>query len=109
MDEQQKRVLREILLGFWKVHILHHAAKEGVVGHWMLQELRQHGYDVSPGTLYPLLNRMETNGWLRSEQDKSRGPKSRKRYFLTPEGNKVLQLVIEQAREMCREVSTTPL
>ncbi|MBF0110741.1 MAG: helix-turn-helix transcriptional regulator [Magnetococcales bacterium] len=104
MEERRKLVMREILLGFWKIHILHHAAEGGVVGHWMLQELRRHGYDVSPGTLYPLLNRMEKNGWLRGEQDPERGPKSRKSYYLTPEGDEVLKLVGRQARELCREV-----
>jgi DNA-binding PadR family transcriptional regulator len=49
---------REILLSLWKIHILHHAAAGPVVGLWMLQELRRHGYDVSPGTIYPLLRRM---------------------------------------------------
>ena len=32
-----------------------------------VQALREHGYDISPGTLYPLLKRMERNGWLRCE------------------------------------------
>lgn len=104
MEERRKLVMREILLGFWKIHILHHAAQGAVVGNWMLQELRRHGYDVSPGTLYPLLNRMEKNGWLRSEQDASKGPKSRKSYYLTPEGREVLDLAGRQVQELCREV-----
>jgi PadR family transcriptional regulator len=36
-----KAVAREILLGLWKVHILHHAAEQPVVGLWMLRELRE--------------------------------------------------------------------
>ena len=56
---------REILLSFWKVHILHHASEEPVHGQWVLTELRRHGYDISPGTLYPLLHRMERHGWLK--------------------------------------------
>ncbi|MBF0188707.1 MAG: helix-turn-helix transcriptional regulator [Magnetococcales bacterium] len=106
MNDRQKLMQREILLGFWKVHILHHAGEGPVVGHWMLQELRHHGYDVSPGTLYPLLKRMEKNGWLSSEQDLKKGPKSPKRYLLTNEGRQVLALAKQQARELCRE--TTP-
>ncbi|HAE40030.1 MAG TPA: PadR family transcriptional regulator, partial [Candidatus Riflebacteria bacterium] len=41
-------VQREILLSFFKVHILHHAAEEPVYGQSIIQELRRHGYDVSP-------------------------------------------------------------
>jgi len=37
-------VVREFLLGFWKIHILHHAAEQGVYGQWMLVELQRHGY-----------------------------------------------------------------
>jgi len=54
-----KLINREILLSFWKVHVLHHADEGEVIGQWMLKELAHHGYDVSPGTLYPLLKRME--------------------------------------------------
>lgn len=46
---------REILLSFRKVHILHHASEKPIHGQWVLTELRRHGYDISPGTLYPLL------------------------------------------------------
>ncbi|MEX2214646.1 MAG: helix-turn-helix transcriptional regulator [Phycisphaeraceae bacterium] len=67
MTIDQKLVARELLLSFWKVHMLHHAAEGAVVGQWRLQELRRHGYEVSPGTLYPLLQRMERNGSLRSK------------------------------------------
>ena len=53
---------REILLSFWKVHILHHAREEPIHGQWVLTELRRHGYEISPGTLYPLLHRMQQIG-----------------------------------------------
>lgn len=62
-----KLLTREVLLAFWKVHLLHHAEEGRIFGQWILTELRRHGYDISPGTLYPLLNRMERNGWLRRE------------------------------------------
>ncbi len=67
----QPWLTREILLAFWKVHILHHAAQEPIVGQWIMRELRQHGYDVSGGTLYPLLARMEA-AWLAAFQGGSR-------------------------------------
>lgn len=33
----------------------------------MAQELARHGYQISPGTLYPLLHRLEQDGLLTSE------------------------------------------
>jgi len=98
-----KTVNREILLSLWKIHILHHADEGEVIGQWMLGELREHGYEVSPGTLYPMLRRMEKFGWLKSRQDKKRGPKSARSYKLTAEGRKVLQQVLRQVRELRAE------
>ena len=99
-----KLVTREILLGFWKVHILHHAAEHPVVGQWVLTELRRHGYDISPGTLYPLLKRMERNGWLRSENDAGAGPRRRRYYHLTARGAAVLDSLRDTVVELHHEV-----
>ena len=103
-----KKLIREILLSFWKVHILHHADEGPVYGQWMLNELRRHGYDISPGTLYPLLQRLEQHGWLRCETEPDRGQKSRKNYLLTDEGRKILDTVKDQVEEMYREVVGEP-
>lgn len=96
-------VSREFLLAFWKVHILHHAAEGPVYGHWIAEELRAHGYAISPGTLYPLLARMERNGWLAS---RATGPglKARKNYTLTLDGKELLRLLQGQVEELFEEV-----
>src|SRR3990170_8110453 len=60
------QISREIHLACWKIHILHHAEERPIYGQWLLEELRRHGFHVSPGTLYPLLSRMEHQGWLRA-------------------------------------------
>jgi DNA-binding PadR family transcriptional regulator len=99
-----KALQREILLGFWKIHILHHAAERPVVGQWMIQELRRHGYDVSPGTMYPLLARLEDWGWLTSTSDPGSGLRGRKEYLLTKSGGHALAFLKDQIEELYREV-----
>jgi len=106
--DDNKAVNGEILLGFWKAHILHHAAEGPLIGQWMMRELRRHGYDVSPGTLYPMLKRMEKSGWLRSETDPGRGPKSARRYYLTDKGQAVLDHVGRQVKELHQELTKSP-
>lgn len=103
---EHKRVNREILLALWKIHILHHAAEDegGVVGNWMLEELRHHGYEVSPGTLYPILARMERFGWLRSNRPEESGSRERRSYKITAAGRKVLALVQRQLGELRGEM-----
>ena len=95
---------REILLSFWKVHILHHASEEPIHGQWVLTELRRHGYELSPGTLYPLLHRMERHGWIKSRRARSGGPRARKDYRLTVAGQEALAEVRAQLEELYREV-----
>jgi DNA-binding PadR family transcriptional regulator len=99
-----KAVGREILLAFWKVHILHHANEEAVHGQWILTELRRHGYEISPGTLYPLLQRMATLGWLNCKVEPGGGKRARKDYRLTSDGRKVLAMLRAQVRELYEEV-----
>lgn len=98
-----KALEREILLAFWKVHVLHHASEEPLHGQWMLTELRRHGYEISPGTLYPLLQRMERLGWLKSKPSPRRG-RARKDYRLTAQGRRVLGVLHEQITELYDEV-----
>jgi PadR family transcriptional regulator, regulatory protein PadR len=92
----QSETEREILRPLWKVHILHHASESSIVGNWMLEELREHGYRVSPGTLYPLLGRMVRLGWL------NRTPNGR--YRITAAGRRVLAEVRTRLRELQHEV-----
>lgn len=99
-----KLLTREILLGFWKVHILHHAAEHPIIGQWVLTELRRHGYDISPGTLYPLLKRLERNGWLRSEAAIGEAKRRRRYYHLTKRGAAVLEILRETVVELHHEV-----
>ncbi len=105
-NKNMKALQREILLSFWKIHILHHAAQGQVVGQWMLNELRHHGYDVSPGTLYPILHRMERLGWLRSETDASGGPRAKRLFYTTGIGREVLAVALRQMKQLTGETMT---
>jgi len=96
-------VVREFLLAFWKIHILHHAEQDGVYGHWMLEELRRHGYRLSPGTLYPLLARMERRGWLRSTEPKN--ARDARVYRITRDGATVLNRLRVSIGELKNEVT----
>jgi PadR family transcriptional regulator PadR len=99
-------VEREILRPLWKVHILHHASEGAIVGNWMLEELREHGYRVSPGTLYPLLKRMEKLGWLaRVEGKDADGRKSSRPYRATAAGRRALKEVKIRLREFSAELT----
>ncbi len=54
--------------GLIRLHILYRAEREAIYGFGMISELRWHGYELSPGTLYPILRRMKENGYLTFEK-----------------------------------------
>ena len=60
-------MLRDFFLGFVRTHVLHHASREPVYGLQLIAELRRHGYDLSPGTLYPMLHDLGKSGYLGRE------------------------------------------
>ena len=78
-------MLRAFFLGFVKIHILHHAAREPVYGLALIEELARHGYTLSAGTLYPVLHTLERDGYLQ-RQDRLVGGKIRKYYLATAAG-----------------------
>jgi DNA-binding PadR family transcriptional regulator len=95
---------RKVLMGFIRAHILHHAVQEnGIYGTWMMDELREHGYEISPGTLYPILHEMERDGVLHAEKVNVRG-KIRKIYRATDEGKVVLGRLRKFISELSHEV-----
>jgi DNA-binding PadR family transcriptional regulator len=94
---------REFFLGFVKIHILYHAIKEPIYGVEIMRELARHGYDLSPGTLYPTLHRMERDGYLVSRREVVEG-KARKYYRATDVGVRMLEQSKKQIMELVREV-----
>ena len=63
------KIVRGVILAFVRVHVLHHATKGRIFGLAMIEELRHHGYTLSPGTLYPIFHSMEEAGYLRSADE----------------------------------------
>jgi len=100
----EKQIYRKLFLGFIQIHILHHAQKGAIYGSWMLEELQEHGYHLSAGTLYPLLHTMESAGLLEKE-DKNVEGKIRKYYKITEKGSVVLREAKKKAYELFKEIN----
>jgi DNA-binding PadR family transcriptional regulator len=95
----------DLLSGFVRIHILHHAAEGPIYGQWIIEELAGHGYRLSPGTLYPMLRAMEEKGYLTAHEDNG-GPGGRRRrlYTATKLGRQGLSIARERLRELIGEV-----
>lgn len=99
----QEQITRKLFLGFINIHILHHAKKEPFYGSWMIEELKAHGYEISAGTLYPILHNLEKNGVLKVHEKKVEG-KIRKYYSITTLGEDVLKEARTKAYELFKEI-----
>jgi DNA-binding PadR family transcriptional regulator len=95
----------DLLSGLVRLHILHHAAQHPVYGQWMIDELARHGYRLSPGTLYPMLSKMERDGYLTNKTERE-GRTSRKFYTITDKGREGLAVARVRLRELKGEAGT---
>jgi DNA-binding PadR family transcriptional regulator len=95
--------MRDFLRGAVRLHVLHHAAEGQVHGAWMAAELARHGYNISPGTLYPTLHRMEQEGLITSAYEVADG-RRRRVYRATGKGRRTLEAMRRALRELADEV-----
>jgi len=95
--------VRDIFLGFIRLHILYHALDGPVFGVGLMRELKRHGYEIGPGTLYPTLHGLERAGYLESEVvlwDSRR----RRVYRATKSGAQVLREGRRRAQALLAEI-----
>jgi DNA-binding PadR family transcriptional regulator len=95
--------MREFFRGAVQLHILHHVAEGEIHGAWMSHELAGHGYEISPGTLYPTLHRLESEGLLTSRKVVEEGH-ARRVYKITADGRKAHRRMRKALRELADEV-----
>jgi DNA-binding PadR family transcriptional regulator len=82
------------------MHVLHHAAEAPTHGAELSRELARHGYEISPGRLYPLLHALEREGLVVSGRETRDGRMCRL-YRITPAG----ALVLREGRSALRELA----
>ena len=97
-------MIKELFLGFIRIHILYHASKEPVYGLWLIEELSHHDYKLSPGTLYPILHKLERDECLKSFSKLVDG-KIRKYYQITSKGRKTLVEARGKVNDLVEEIN----
>jgi PadR family transcriptional regulator len=102
-EQAQSKALRDLMLGFVRVHILYHANIEPIYGSGISAELARHGYRLSWGTLYPLLHSLTAENLL-AREDRVVNGKVRKYYTITASGRRVLQEARSKAIELVNEI-----
>jgi PadR family transcriptional regulator PadR len=102
-ENDQNAADRDLYSGLIRLHVLHHAVEGPIFGLGMMEELARHGYRISPGSLYPLLQSLERKGYLRSTEQRN-GKSLRRVYRATPLGRKALAASKDKVRELFHEL-----
>jgi PadR family transcriptional regulator len=97
-------LFRDLLLGFMKVHVLHHASVEPIYGTGISAKLESRGYRISSGRLYPLLHKLDAAGFLQQEARVVDGT-VRKYYRTTPLGLRALDDARRKTVALVDEIS----
>jgi len=100
----KNKLIKDLILGFIKIHILYHASKEPIYGAEFQNELKRHGYDISYGTLYPIFHRLESEGYIESNKENVNG-KIRKYYSITEIGIIILKEAKVKMNELVSELN----
>jgi PadR family transcriptional regulator PadR len=103
-----RRIHRDFLQGMVKLFILHQASLGPVYGNKLSKALRSLDYQISPGSLYPLLHTLENSGLLHSRIRVSKG-RLRKYYQLTEQGHLCLAGLRQELGELVQTVILGPL
>jgi len=101
--EKEAAADRDLYSGLIRLHVLHHAVEGPVFGLGLIEELARHGYRISAGAMYPLIQGLEKKGYLRSTLLRN-GKSLRRVYRATPLGRKALTASKSKVRELFHEL-----
>jgi PadR family transcriptional regulator, regulatory protein PadR len=101
MDAEDKLVveLRRGVLQIAALALMRHPA----YGYQLLKDLAAHGFDTEEGTLYPILRRLEQQGFIAGNWDTA-GARPRKYYEITDPGRAALAGLLEAFRGISRSL-----
>jgi DNA-binding PadR family transcriptional regulator len=94
---------KDLFSGMVRLHVLHHANEGSVFGLAIIEELRRHGYEISAGTMYPILHGLERKGYLVSSSELHAG-RQRRVYRITTPGRSALEAGRAKVRELFGEL-----
>ena len=103
-----RQIHRDFIQGMVKIFLLHQASLGPIYGNKMNKTLRSLGYQISPGSLYPLLHALEKSGLFHSRVRVFKG-RLRRYYLLTEQGYLCLSALRRDLGELVETVLLSPL
>lgn len=87
----------QLLKGILDACVMAIVEEQAIYGYELSQKLQKAELpDISDGTIYPVLLRLQKNGFIRSEMRPSDSGPNRKYYFLTDNGTEELERIAKE-------------
>ena len=95
----------QLLKGILDGCVLSVIEKEPVYGYELSKKLQEVGLgDVSEGTIYPILLRLQKNGLIYGQMQPSESGPNRKYYYLTEQGKESLDTITSEWMQIVKPV-----
>ena len=95
----------QLLKGVLEGCVLDMIAKKERYGYELVQTLREAGFGtIVPGTIYPLLQKLEKKQWIRGDMRSSPDGPDRKYFSLTKEGKERVSVFWQQWDDLSQKV-----
>ena len=103
MSIQNSKIEAEMNRGFLQIMVLL-ALETPMYGYMMLRFIEKIGYSIEENTLYPILRRLDKNGWLNSRWDVEHD-RPKKYYIITEEGKMIRKKLLDIRQKQTRVIS----
>ncbi|WP_216831764.1 PadR family transcriptional regulator [Alkalihalobacterium elongatum] len=80
----------QLLKGILEGCILAEVSRQKVYGYELSMKLQEYGLEVSEGSIYPILLRLQKEKYIYGKMEKSASGPNRKYYYLTAQGKEAL-------------------
>ncbi|CQR25318.1 transcriptional regulator [Streptococcus varani] len=95
----------QLLKGVLDGCVLQIISQKEIYGYELVQELKEAGFStIVGGTVYPLLQKLEKNGYISGIMKPSQDGPDRKYFYLTPDGQDYLDAFWEQWSDLVEKV-----
>lgn len=95
----------QLLKGVLDGCVLQIISQKEIYGYELVQELKEAGFStIVGGTIYPLLQKLEKNGYISGIMKPSQDGPDRKYFYLTPDGQDYLDAFWEQWSDLVGKV-----
>jgi PadR family transcriptional regulator PadR len=102
-ENASEQLVQHIVRNLLDIHILRLVQAEPMWGYNIIKKVKTlYGIKIRHGALYPLLNKLERNDYVRSKREIQKG-RIRKTYMITEKGKQLIQTYYNILKQQIKE------